>query len=102
MAKRRFSNSSKRQRKQSKQLLHFEALEVRRLLSVTPPTVEGVFVSSDSWSEVFQTELANDGFGNEGDSLTGNQDGVIPWSNVNQIVVRFNEDVDVQLDDLLI
>ena len=66
MAKLRRNKGPKRQRKQLKQPLQFEALELRRMLSTTPPTIEEVLISSDAWTSNFQTELSNQGFGDGG------------------------------------
>ena len=84
-------------------LLGMEALEQRKLLSGTPPTVTGVFVGSTEWSSAFYDYLA------PGDQLdlgyqipTGTTAQVksLPWVNIDKIAIRFSEDVHVGMGDL--
>ena len=81
---------------------HFENLERRDLLSVTPPSVTDVTVSSTDWSSSFFDYLQANSLGSEGYSIpTGStaQSLPLPWNNVNQIKITFSEDVNVDAAD---
>src|SRR5262245_35383455 len=82
-------------------VLRFEHLEPRQLLSNTPPTVEELLISGQAWRDVFVSKLASTGDGNGGYRLTAqNQSAPLPWSNLNRLSIRFNENVDVRSEDL--
>jgi hypothetical protein len=95
-----------------------ESLERRRMMSAaaddpapdtTAPTVEAVFVNGTDWSAAFRTYLGQNNLGsaiygfqtdNTGSSGGGLRSGIIPWINVDQVSIRFSENVVVQEDDL--
>ena len=92
-----------------------ESLERRTLMSAaaladtTPPTVEAVFVNGTDWSASFRTFMEQNDLGSAtygfrtdttGSSGNGLRSGIIPWINVDQISIQFNEDVIIQEDDL--
>jgi hypothetical protein len=67
----------------------------------TGPRVTGVFVNSTAWDPVFR-DFADGGFGSfaRGYAIptgSANQLLTLPWVNINQILVRFNEDVEASL-----
>ena len=71
-----------------------------------PPTVTAVFVNSTAWTTAFRDSLAAGGMGHRlyGFAVPdgGQQSVALPWSNVNQVTIRFSEDVTVQQADLLV
>lgn len=85
----------------------FETLESRQMLSGTPPEVTGVYVSGSGWTDSSPTEnfdgyLASHGLGNAttpslGYALQtgGSQLTTLPWANINEISVQFNQAVTV-------
>jgi hypothetical protein len=80
-----------------------EPLESRRLLSAAP-TVLAVEVRGTAWTPAFTDYLAGHGLGTGGYRVP---DGAaqltdLPWSNVDQISVRFSEPVTVQTDDFYV
>ena len=70
------------------------------------PTVSAVFVSSTAWAAAFRDSLVAAGLGNQlyGFAVPGGaqQSVTLPWSNLNQITIRFSEDVSVQQADLAV
>ena len=99
----------------------YEPLESRRLMSVSvdggadeddrPPEVDAVFVNGTQWSPTFRAFLAQnrDGsarFGFEthpsggGGESEGSNSRILPWINLDQISIQFDENVQVQQDDL--
>ncbi len=83
--------------------LRIEPLEQRTMLSVTPPTVTDVNVSSTEWSVDFVDYLETSSLGTDGYSIpvgSSGQTAALPWTNLDIIRITFNEDVDVQQDDL--
>ena len=103
-----------------------EFLESRRLLSTTlaedpvsdppvdnnPPRVEEVFVNGTTWTAAFRSALeaqsegsATFGAETDGVSVEAGQnfrEHVMPWTGINQVSIQFDEDVNVQQDDLTI
>jgi hypothetical protein len=97
-----------------------EALEHRLLMAADPaaavdnkpPTVEAVYVNSTQWSPQFRAYLADHHlgsgqFGYETDKLKPDnaenaKHQILPWINLNQVSIRFSENVQVQQDDLTI
>jgi len=81
-----------------------ERLEPRLLLSgdMTPPVVSELLVAGTTWTPAFLSHLSSAGLGDGGFSVLGGaaQAGSVPWSNVNQVKVRFSEDVQVASGDL--
>ncbi len=84
--------------------LRMERLEERRVLSGTPPTVEDVVVSSTAWETDFVDYLAANNLGDGGYSIPtgGGQLAPLPWNNLDQIRIRFSEDVRVEAADLAV
>jgi len=73
---------------------------------VDPPRVSQVYVRNSDWSTEFLQGLYVSG---SGSALAGyalpdgsNQDGSLPWSEIDTITVQFTEDVSVQPADLII
>ncbi|MEM9352894.1 MAG: hypothetical protein AAGA92_07770 [Planctomycetota bacterium] len=85
--------------------LTIESLEDRRMLSGTPPQVEAVTVSSNSWSPDFVDYLEGNYLGTGGYEIpTGSsaQSNPLPWIDLDTIKIRFSEDVHVDKQDLSI
>jgi hypothetical protein len=77
------------------------------MLSVTPPhpAVADVSVGSTQWSSSFVSYLQSAGLGTGGYSIpvgSSLQLKTLPWSNVNQIRIKFSEDVVVQQNNLCV
>ncbi len=101
MFRRSYSNHGQN----AKHVRSIEKLESRCLLSISPPTVTDVSVSSTSWDGEFFSYLDSSGLGSDGYSIpVGSplQSNPIPWSGINRISIAFSEDVDVQAHDLSI
>jgi hypothetical protein len=83
--------------------LSLEVLERREMLSASP-VVTGVEVSSTSWSSAFVASLQNPNqAGVEGYAIpTGSsaQSASLTWINLDQIKIRFSQDVHVDAADL--
>lgn len=87
----------------SRRAARFESLEPRMVLSGYGPTVTDVAVSSTSWDSAFVDYLEDEGLGYGGYSVpvgSGSQLDPLPWNNIDQISINFNEDVNVQSSDL--
>lgn len=83
--------------------LMYECLERRDMMSAGPPNVVSVEVASTAWSAEFVDFLHNTGLGTNGYSIpvgSSAQSATLPWSNINQIAITFNEDVEVDAADL--
>ncbi len=83
--------------------LGHESLEKRLMLTGTPPTVVDVSVSSTAWNSAFVDHLVLEGLGDNGYSIpTGSsaQEQPIAWNNLDQILIKFSEDVHVDAADL--
>jgi hypothetical protein len=68
-----------------------------------PPAVTGVFLKSSEWSPAFRSFLHARGLGESAFGFSipaGSQLGIIPWVGINQVSIRFSEDVAVAQDDL--
>jgi hypothetical protein len=81
----------------------FELLERRDLLSGTPPTVVKVEVASTAWSEAFVEYLQTSGQGTNGYSIprgSSGQAASLTWTNLDQVIITFSEDVEVDAADL--
>jgi hypothetical protein len=65
------------------------------------PKVTGVFVRGSAWSQAFVNPLGSGGLGYALPSGEG-QLANLPWINADQIIVKFNEHVSVQQNDLLV
>lgn len=63
-------------------------------VETTPPQIAAIHVASSAWTNEFKSELANQGWGASGVAVpVGGTTAVLPWSNLNQISVRFDSDV---------
>lgn len=74
-------------------------------VTTTPPAVADVMVASSAWSPAFYDQLRSAGLGDGGYAIPGNavdQLAPLPWSNLDQIKIAFNEDVNVQAGSLSI
>lgn len=83
--------------------LTLETLENRVLLTVVPPTVTAVNVGSTEWSSAFVSYLESQGLGTDGYAIpvgSGDQLKTLPWTDLDQILVTFSEDVRIQAADL--
>jgi hypothetical protein len=81
----------------------FEILERRELLSGTPPTVVKVEVASTEWSEAFVDYLQTFQLGADGYAIpvgSSAQSASLTWTNLDQIIITFSEDVHVDAADL--
>jgi hypothetical protein len=84
-------------------VIAFEQLESRHLLSGTPPTVVKVEVAGTAWSEAFVEYLQAAQLGTQGYSIprgSSAQSASLTWTNIDQIIITFSEDVDVDGADL--
>jgi hypothetical protein len=80
----------------------FESLERREMLSAAP-TVLSVEVASTSWSPAYFSYLPSAGLGESGYAIpkgTTAQSASLTWINLNQIKIKFSEDVQVDAADL--
>jgi hypothetical protein len=71
-----------------------------------PPRVTQVFVNGEAWTDAFRTYLASEGLGDaeHGFAVPGGVDQLeaLPWMNVNEISIRFDQPVTVDRDDLTV
>ncbi|MCH8922437.1 MAG: lamin tail domain-containing protein, partial [Planctomycetes bacterium] len=67
-----------------------------------PPQVTEVLVRGSDWSDEFLARLAAEGAGEGGFSIRGGaaQLQTLPWQNIDQLIVRFSEEVNVFQSDL--
>jgi hypothetical protein len=79
-----------------------EALESRELLTAIPPKVTAVEFSSTLWDSAFVGYLQTQGLGTDGYAIPAgsNQLKTLPWANLNQIRITFDQDVHVKAGDL--
>jgi hypothetical protein len=85
--------------------LGMESFESRHMLTGALPSVVAVEVSSTAWSAGFTDYLQSHSYGENGYAIpTGSsaQTAALPWSNLNQIRIRFSEDVWVDSNDLFL
>ena len=78
-----------------------------QLVDATAPVINGVYVRGSDWSAGFLSYLGTSGLGSSdlGYAIpvgSGAQLNPLPWSNINEISIAFNEDVLVQKNDLLL
>lgn len=69
------------------------------------PNVVDLNVSSSEWSSGFVSYLENNNLGNDGYRIpagSSDQMTTLPWLNIDQIRITFDEDVDVQAADLAV
>lgn len=66
------------------------------------PVVTQVLVNGTNWTSAFRNVLAGASLGNGGFAMAAPADQLkpLPWTNLDQILVRFNENVSVQQNDL--
>jgi hypothetical protein len=71
-------------------------------LSGTPPTVTGLELASTQWSSAFHSFLQSQSLGEHGYRIpTGTaQSKPLPWSNLDQLIIAFSQDVNVKASDL--
>jgi hypothetical protein len=84
--------------------LKIEPLESRTVLSGAPPTVLDFQVSSTEWTAEFHTYLETHSMGNRGYRIpTGSpQSKSLSWHNIDQLIITFSSDVNVEASDLSI
>ena len=73
--------------------------------SQNPPRVNQVYVSSSEWTPSFKQYLEDHGFGDDqyGYAIPDrDQLNELPWVNLNQVSIRFSENVQVDANDLQI
>ncbi len=81
------------------------AFDELRVTDADLPVVTGVFVNGSAWTSSFRDFLASSG---QGDATHGyrldasNHADELPWTNLNQVSVRFSEGVNVTADDLVL
>src|SRR5689334_3575788 len=98
-----FCTARKRRPHCGKTLLQFERLEARQMMSATPPTVLGVEVVGTSWTSDFKSYLQSTGQGAIGYEIplgSAAQTASLTWKNIDQIAIKFSEDVHVKAADL--
>ena len=81
-----------------------EQLDDRFMLSAAP-TVTGVHVAGTQWSSAFVGYLQSHSLGDHGFRIpvgSSVQAKTLPWSNINQVIVSFSEDVLIHAADLSI
>ncbi|RIK74620.1 MAG: hypothetical protein DCC68_22750, partial [Planctomycetota bacterium] len=72
-------------------------------VETTPPQIADIRVASSAWTSAFESELAAQGWGDSGvDVPVGGTTAVLPWSNLNQVSVRFDSDVLAAADSLVV
>src|SRR5688572_27096744 len=83
-------------------LQRVERLETRMMLSAAP-AITDFHVSSTQWSSAFIDHLQSHNLGDHGYRVpvgSSLQSASLPWFNIDQIVISFSEDVDIQAADL--
>lgn len=78
-------------------------LDVNIGSDTAPPVIKDVLVRGTSWSQAFGDQLAANGLGDGGYSIPvggAAQFDTLPWLNVNQLIVRFSEEVLIDEQDL--
>jgi hypothetical protein len=80
-----------------------EQLSVAVTVETTAPQVTEMFVASSDWTPAYLSNLNAAGLGNGGYKIPlGGNSVVLPYSNLNQVKVRFDSDVLVDAGDLSI
>ena len=72
-------------------------------LNQDPPKVVEVLVRGNGWSQSFLDHLASSSLGTDGYSIpvgSPSQLNALPWLNIDQVLIRFNEQVNLDLNDL--
>jgi len=85
----------------SRRPLRLEMLEDRSMLSL--PTVTDVNVADTDWTADFVDYLETSELGTDGYSIpvgSSEQTKTLPWLGIDQVRIKFSEDVDVQQSDL--
>jgi hypothetical protein len=79
-----------------------ELLDSRLMLSTVPPRIIDIEVASTSWSSEFVNFVQDSAEQSRGYSipLQSAQMSSLTWSNIDQIILRFDEDVHVDIADL--
>jgi hypothetical protein len=79
-----------------------EALESRQLLSTVPPQVVDIEVASTSWAPEFVDFVQDSNPASRGYSIPfgSAQLNSLTWTNIDQIILRFSEDVYIDAADL--
>jgi hypothetical protein len=82
--------------------LGMEHLENRMLLSGTPPAVTAVNLGSTQWTSSFVGFLQSQGVGAGGYAVPAgsNQLKTLPWTDLNQVRITFDQDVHIAAGDL--
>ncbi|MFZ5833744.1 MAG: hypothetical protein ACOY3P_26960, partial [Planctomycetota bacterium] len=85
--------------------LRLEGLDPRVMLSGNAPQVLEVMVGSTSWTQAYRDILEAEGLGDVGYRIPASQQNsqqlaALWWSNINQVSVKFSEDVVVEQEDL--
>ena len=80
-------------------------IEDTTVVDTDPPRVVDVLVRGTGWTQSFLDHLAATGMGMGGFSIpvgSGIQLQALPWANINQMMARFDEQVVIDQDDLLL
>jgi hypothetical protein len=82
---------------------NFESLEPRLTPSGSPAVI-AVEVSSTSWDSAFYNYLESEALGQFGYAIPSgaSQQKVLPWSNLDRVYITFDEDVNIDANDLAI
>ena len=95
------SSPASRHSTQTPRRLRLESLEARHLLS--HPAVVAVNVAGTDWAASFVSNLESSGLGSGGYAIpvgSSTQLEALPWTNINQVRIKFSEDVAVAASDL--
>ena len=83
-----------------------DAVTITGRQPAAPPAVSGVFFNSTAWAPAFRQFLAARG---QGEAAFGfrvgagaAQSGMLPWTNLNQVSIRFTENVQADRNDLTV
>lgn len=110
-----FAKTGTRQDSRFRNRVAFDRLEDRRMLSVVPPTITEVSVAGSAWTASFSDHLETSGLGTANELADGSE--ILPtgyaiplgtsdqlnplsWDGIDQIQIRFSEDVSVDVADL--
>ena len=96
------SHSHKMPNLPGRRTLALETLEDRVLLTALPPTVTAVNLGSTQWTSAFVGFIESHGLGAGGYSVPAgsNQLKSLPWTNLNQVRITFDQNVHVTAGDL--